>query len=206
MSVERSTTSGQEVNYNSPTMFPLLQMFPLFQQSGTANRWWRSVLTVTQRQRPRFALSLPSAVRSNARTENRTLPPANKSLGKHHTQAHPRTKSGTDAVTFWQRFGFRTELSRGRSPGENSRLLRGSSVHNGQNASAAEACAMSCKRAASTACGFFTPSLSKGGEILAQWLPATLRIGQAIRAPIDKTITMDPRGTRYPSLKPRPSH
>ncbi len=138
-------------------------MFPLLQQSGVANRWQRSDLTVTRRRRRRLrplAPSLLSAVPSNGPTQLDTAL-ANPGLGKHHTQAYPRTKSDTDAVTFLRRFRFRPELSRG-----SRRKLEVASrdvSHNGQNASAGEACPMSCKQTESPACGLvLCTALSKG--------------------------------------------
>jgi hypothetical protein len=108
-------------------------MVSLFQKSGVANRWRWPDLTVTQQQRPqRFALSLPSAVRPKPPIKNRTLPPSGPSLGEHHTQAYPKTKSGADAVTFWQRFGFRIELSRGSRSRRNPRLLQGTAFTMGK--------------------------------------------------------------------------
>src|SRR5712692_9698559 len=145
-SVERSTMSGQEVNYNSPTMFPLLQ------QSGVANRWQRSDLTVTRRRRLRpLAPSLLSAVPSNGPTQLDTAL-ADPGLGKHHTQAYPRTKSDTDAATFLRRFRFRTELSRGSR--RKLKVTSGDVSHNGRNASAGRParCLTNKRRARDAAC------------------------------------------------------
>lgn len=122
-------------------------MVSLFQKSGVANRWRRPDLTVTQRRRPqRFALSLPSAVPFRPPTKNRTLPPSGPSLGGHHTQAYPSTKSGADAVTFWQRFGFQIELSRGSRSRRNSRLLQGTAVTMGKTHRSGDACPMPRKQ------------------------------------------------------------
>ena len=161
-------------------------MVSLFQKSGVANRWRRPDLTVMQRRRPqRFALSLPSAVPFRPPTKNRTLPPSGPSLGGHHTQAYPRTKSGADAVTFWQRFGFQIELSRGSRSRRNSRLLQGTAVTMGKTHRSGDACPARClankRRAYGMRLVLYT-ALSKG-EILARWLSAILRIGQAIRRP-----------------------
>ena len=160
-------------------------MFPLLQQSGVANRWQRSDFTVTRRRRPRpFTPSLLSALRSNRPTELDTAL-ANPGFSKHHTQAYPRTKSGTDAFTFWRRFGFRIESSRGRGPGENSRLLQETLVTMGKprRPRRPARCPANKRRALHLV---LYASLSKGGEILAHWLPAILRICQAIRAPLDE--------------------
>jgi hypothetical protein len=141
-------------------------MFPLFQQSGKANRRWRPDLTVKQRpRRRRFALSLPSAPSSNVHTQNRRLPSDSPSSGKHHTQADPTTKSGNDAVAFWQPFAFRIELSRGSGSRRKLNVASRDFTHHGQNASDWGARVMSCKQAESITCGsFFAPSLSKGGR------------------------------------------
>ncbi len=161
-------------------------MFPLLQQSGVANRWQRSDLKVTRRRRLRpFAPSLLSAVPSNRPIEPDGAP-ANLGLGKHHTQAYPRTKSGTNAFTFWRRFGFRIELSRCRDPGENSRLLPETSATMGKalRPGRPARCLANKRRARHAACSLHRAL--QGGEILAQWLPAILRTGQAIRAPLDE--------------------
>jgi hypothetical protein len=161
-------------------------MFPLLQQSGVANRWQRPDLTVTRRRRLRpLAHSLLSAVPSNGPTQLNT-PLANPGLGKHHTRAYPRTKSDTDAVTLGQCFGCRIELE----PGSGSRKAQGcfkelrsqwaKSIGQGglpdvlQNKRRAWCAACSLHRAL------------QRGEILAQWPSAILRIGQAIRAPLDE--------------------
>ncbi len=171
-------------------------MFPLLQQSGVANRWQRSDLKVTRRRRLRpFAPSLLSAVPSNGPTEPDGAP-ANPGLGKHHTQAYPRTKSDTDAVTFWQlrnsnriepvsrklqvasrqwakrigQGGLRDVLQTNGEPG----ILYTALFQKGRNSGAAAAC---------------NPTDLSGNQ----------------GAP-RRTTTMDPWGTRYPSLKPHPSH
>ncbi len=179
-------------------------MFPLLQQSDVANRWQRSDLTVTRRRRLRpLAPSLLSAVPSNGPTQLDTAL-ADSGLGKHHTQAYPRTKSDTDALTFLRRFRFPTELSRG-----SRRKLKVASrdvSHNGQNASAGEACPMSCKPTESPACGLFSAPRSPRGRnsgAVAACNPADWSGNQSA---LRRTTTMDPPGMRYPSLKPRPSH
>ncbi len=171
-------------------------MFPLLQQSGVANRWQRSDLTVTRRRRLRpLAPSLLSAVPSNGSAQLDTAL-ANPGLGKHHTQAYPRTNSGTDAVTFWQlrnsnriepvsrklqvasrqwakrigQGGLRDVLQTNGEPG----ILYTALFQKGRNSGAAAACN-----------------------------PTDLSDNQG--AP-RRTTTMDPWGTRYPSLKPHPSH
>ncbi len=154
-------------------------MFPLLQQSGVANRWQRSDLKVTRRRRLRpFAPSLLSAVPSNGPTEPDGAP-ANPGLGKHHTQAYPRTKSGTDAVTFRQlRNSNRIEpvsrklkvASRQWAKRIGQGGLRDALQTNGEHRMRLVLYA----------------ALSKRGEILAQRLPAILRICQAIRAPLDE--------------------
>jgi len=154
-SVQRSTASGQEVNYNSPTN---VSPFATVRcgKSMAAVRPHGHATTTAAAPCP----SLLSAVPSNGPTQLDTAL-ANPGLGKHHTQAYPRTKSDTDAVTFLRRFRFRPELSRG-----SRRKLEVASrdvSHNGQNASAGEACPMSCKQTESPACGLvLCTALSKG--------------------------------------------
>ena len=162
---------------------------------------------VTRRRRLRpFAPSLLSAVRSNAPTELDSAQP-NSGLGKHHTQAYPRTESDTDAVTFLATPRISNRIEPGSRSRRKLKVASRHFSHNRQNASAREACAMSCKQAESTrhAARSLTRSLSKGEKF---WRGGCLQSCGLVRqsGALRRTTTMDPRGTRYPSLKPRPSH
>jgi hypothetical protein len=140
-----------------------------------------------QRRRRPFALSLPSAVRSNASTGKPDAAPGQSELRQTSYPSLPkdekRYRCGYVLATL--------RISNRIEPG--SRFRRKLKVasrhlgHTGQNTSAGEARAMSCKQAESKAFGsFFYAVALQGGEILARWLSAILLIVQATRAPLDE--------------------